>query len=379
MKSIFPAAFLIAIMLLPRVHAATANATAPATDTNNPNATMTALFGDPVIAKGKGFELKQSQLDEVLTGLKSAAAARGQTIPPEQLKLYEGLMLNRLIETKILLQQATAEDKAAGQKLADAQIAALLKRAGSQEKLDQQIKALGMSSVDDVRKGFVDQFTAEKVLESALKITVSDDEIKKFYADHPDNFEQPEMVHVRHILLMTIDPTTRQPLSDDQKAAKRKQIDDILKRARAGEDFAKLATLYSEDPGSKDDGGELAPFPHGQMVAEFDSAAFALNTNQISDVVTTQYGYHIIKLLDKTPAKKLELTDTVPAGDTTVSDSIKRYLTQQKVAKLAPPYLSDLKKTAGVEITDADLKAAAATAEANALKAASATNEPAAN
>ena len=72
---------------------------------------MTALFGDPVIAKGKGFEIKRSELDEVMTGLKSAAAARGQTIPPAQLIQIEGQLLDRLIQVQLLLQKATDADK----------------------------------------------------------------------------------------------------------------------------------------------------------------------------------------------------------------------------------------------------------------------------
>ena len=164
-----------------------------------------------------------------------------------------------------------------------------------------------------------------------------------------------------------MDPTTREPLPADQTAAKRKQIDDILKRVKAGEDFAALATQFSEDPGSKDKGGELPPFSHGEMVPEFEAAAFSMETNTVSDVVTTTYGFHIIKLLDKTPAKKVDYAD--------VADKIKDFLSQQKTEKLAPAYLDNLKKGAGVEILDADLKAAAAAAEA---EAAAETNTPAA-
>ena len=82
-------------------------------------------------------------------------------------------------------------------------------------------------------------------------------------------------------------------------------MEGLLKRARAGEDFAKLAKEYSEDPGSKDKGGEYK-FPRGQMVPEFEAAAFSLGTNQVSDIVTTRFGYHIIKLSEKIPARKVE-------------------------------------------------------------------------
>ena len=112
---------------------------------------------------------------------------------------------------------------------------------------------------------------------------------------------------------MTIDPATRTSLPTNTVAAKRKQIDDLLKQIRGGADFAALAKQYSEDPGSKDNGGELPEFPRGQMVPEFEAAAFSLTNNQVSDVVTTQFGYHIIKMIDLTPAKKYAFTDTLPA------------------------------------------------------------------
>jgi peptidyl-prolyl cis-trans isomerase C len=366
MKRALSAALAAALMVLPQANAATANAstnTTPAdTGTHaNPDATMTALFGDPVVAKGNGFEIKQSEIDQVMVGVKATAALRGQTISPEQMNLIEGQVLNGLIQVQILLRQATDADKAEGKQKADAQIALFLKQSGSQEAFDRQLKASG-TTVDELRLKATQHFTAQVTLQRELNVSVTDDEARKFYDSHPDEFEQPEMVHVRHILLLTMDPTTHQPLPADQQALKHKQIDDLLKRVRTGEDFAKLATQYSEDPGSKDNGGELTAFPRGQMAPEFEAAAFALNTNQISDVVTTQYGYHIIQLLDKTPAKKMDYA--------TVADNLKKGLIQEKDVKLAPAYLDNLKKTAGVEITDADLKTAAAAAEASAANAA---------
>ena len=359
-KLVFSAALGTMLFAFSSAQAATANVStnkAPvSTGTNsNPEAAITALFGNPVIARGKGFEIKRSELDEVMTGLKSAAAAHGQAIPPGQLTQIESQLLDRLVQIQLLMQNATAADRTNGAQKTDLQMAALLERAGSQEALNRQMKAVGMT-MTELRAKVAQENTAQAVLTRELNVTVTDAEVKQFYDGHPADFEQPEMAHVRHILLMTMDPVARAPLSVDQQQAKRKQIDDLLKRIQGGADFAALAKQYSEDPGSKDNGGELPAFSRGQMVPEFEAAAFSLTNNQVSAVVTTTYGYHIIKLIDKTPAKKV--------GYATVAARIKDFLTQQKIEKLAPAYLDKLKKEAGVEIMDADLKAAAATAAA---------------
>jgi parvulin-like peptidyl-prolyl isomerase len=221
-------------------------------------------------------------------------------------------------------------------------------------------------TIADLRSKIVQKLTAEAVLVRELNVTVTDAEAKQFYDDtnHLADFEQPEMVHLCDILLLTIDPTTRAPLTADQQKAKRKRMDDLLKRARSGESFTNLAVQYSEDPGVKDNGGELPPVSRDQMSPELAAAAFSLTNNQVSDIIEMPYGYHIIKLLNKTPAKKLALTDKVPLSNETVAAKIKDFLMQQKTGKLAPAYLEKLKNAADVQILDADLKAAAAAAAA---------------
>src|SRR5207244_2864211 len=185
-----------------------------------------------------------------------------------------------------------------------------------------------------------------------LKVNVTDEEAKKYYDDNPAKFEQPEMVRASHILISTKDPQDQNPnpalrkdLPEDKKPARRKQLEDLLKRARAGEDFAKLAKEYSEDPASKDKGGEYV-FPRASadprrgMVPEFEAAAFSLKTNEVSDIVTTQFGYHVIKLSETIPARKVELAK--------VESNIKDYLIQQALQKQSVDYMAQLKKDAGV-------------------------------
>jgi parvulin-like peptidyl-prolyl isomerase len=330
----------------------------------NPEVAMTALFGDPTVVKGKGFEIKRSDLDQVVTGAKANAAAAGQQLPPD----FEASVLNQLITIQTLLQTATPADQAAGKLEADQQYTNLLKKFPSPEAFDRQLKAVGMT-VADLRAKATQEAVAKAALKRALNIVISDEDAKDYYNKHPADFEQPELAHVRHILLMTIDPATRSPLTTNTVAAKRKQIEDLRKRVLAGEDFATLAKQYSEDPGSKENGGELPEFPRGQMVPEFESATFALTTNQVSEVITTQYGYHIIKMLDRTPAKKIDYVTAAP--------DIKDGLARQKIAKLAPDYVKKLRADDQVEILDPSLKAldarlqasqAAAAAEAQAAE-----------
>jgi parvulin-like peptidyl-prolyl isomerase len=361
-KMIFSAALAAALLTLPRAHAATSGAApadATAATNGNPANVMASLFGDPVIAKGKGFEIKQSQLDGVVDGFKARTAAMGQTVPTDEL---EKTALNSLIVNQILLQKATDADKVAGKKDADEYVAQKLKQFGTQAAIEEQLKAAG-KTFDGWRAEMTEQTTATAVMIRELNAAPTDAEIQKYYNDNTNASEVPEEVHVRHILLMTVDPATRAPLVDDQVKAKKKQIDDILKQARAGTDFATLAKQYSEDPGSKNDGGELPPFakasadPSHAMVPEFEAAAFSLTNNQISEVITTQFGYHIIQLLDKTPAKKMALTDKVPGADATLADEIKNFLTGKKLQELAPAYIEQLSKSPGVEILDPALKA----------------------
>ncbi len=357
LKHILFAAIAATAISLPSAYADAPDTTTTAASTNSTSDEMAALFGDPVLAKGTGVEVKRSDVDQILSGIKSQYMAQGREIPPDQLTRMEAEMLERLIDIQLLLQNANDADRADGAKKADAAMASLLDRSGgSQEMLDKQLEALGTTEAD-LRKKVGQEATAMATLQRVLGVNVTADDIQKFYDAHPADVEQPEMVHVRHILFMTMDPTTRTPLSEDVIEAKHKQAEDVLVRARAGEDFAKLAEQYSDDTTTKEKGGELPPFSHGQMVPEFEAAAFALTNNEISDVVQTQYGYHIIQLLDKTPAKKLALTDKVPGTDSTVSDRIKEVLAQEKTDELAPPYLAKLKKAADVQILDPDLNA----------------------
>jgi peptidyl-prolyl cis-trans isomerase D len=128
-------------------------------------------------------------------------------------------------------------------------------------------------------------------------ISVTDEQLRKAYSASLDNFRMPERVHVRHILIST------QGKSDAEKKTLRDKAEDVLKQAKSGSDWVALTKKYSDDKANAEQGGDLNWVVRGQMVPEFESAAFALKPKEISGVVTSQFGYHVIQMLEREPAR----------------------------------------------------------------------------
>jgi peptidyl-prolyl cis-trans isomerase C len=299
-----------------------------------------ALFSDPIVATGKGFEIKRSQVDEAYIDYSAAVAASGRTIAEQQRALVRSNVLEHLIISKILLQKATEDDKTNALKLVEEEIAQARTNAPSPEAFDEEIKAKGMT-LAQYRDQAVERQVIQRVLlrEATNNIVIADADVKKFYQDNPDKFKIPERVRVAHILISTQDPAAQQALPPEKKKEKLKLANELRARAEKGEDFAALVKQYSDDPGSKSNGGEYT-FSKGQMLPEFEAASFSMKVNQISDPVETRFGYHVIKLLEILPASTEEFAKA--------ESSIHEYLTEQGL----PAYFDKLKAASDVKILD---------------------------
>src|SRR5437762_9266939 len=183
---------------------------------------------------------------------------------------------------------------------------------------------------------------------SVSQLTAVKQQIEDLKKGNLAKLEQPEKVRVMHLLITTRSRDTEVELPPEQKKVKRQQIEKLLGRARGGEDFAKLVLEFSEDRGLKETKGEYTFSRFDPFVQEFKAAAFSLTTNQISDIVTTSFGYHIIKCLEKIPASKLPFDK--------VSADIKEALLQQELQNRMPAYFDRLKKEARVEILEPKYK-----------------------
>ena len=183
------------------------------------------------------------------------------------------------------------------------------------------------------------------------KVAVTQPDLERAYNDNFEQYSTPEQIRASHILLKT---------EGKDDAAVKTQAEDVLKQAKGGADFAELAKKYSEDDGSKVNGGDLDFFGKGRMVPEFDAAAFAMEPGQISDLVKTQFGYHIIKLTEKKGGTTKSLDEVKPQ----LTEQVKQQKAQQQVTALADRLTPQIKQPADF---DTVAKANSLTAQETAL------------
>jgi peptidyl-prolyl cis-trans isomerase D len=174
------------------------------------------------------------------------------------------------------------------------------------------------------------------------KASVTGQQIERSYNDNIQMYSTPEQVRASHILFKTESTDTAAGTNKGEKddAAVKKQAEEVLAQAKTGADFAELAKKYSQDESNASKGGDLDYFARGKMVPEFDQVAFSLQPGQISDLVKTKFGYHIIKVVDKKPASQRPLAEVRAQ----IEDQLKWEQAQAQAQKLADDVAKDLKK-----------------------------------
>ncbi len=329
---------------------------------------LAELFGDPVVAKGKGFEIKRSELDSEVIHTKEALAVSQRQIPVD----LDRQVLDGLLTLKLLLSKATPADRATAKEQFEKQFATFktdrkLTEEEFDEKLQRTLKLEGKTKAEWQQQQ-IDQLTIPIVIKREFNTSPTDEQAKKYYEDKVAQFEEPEMLKLSHILISTHDPSDPNPnlaqkreLPPDQKKAKRALAEDLAKKARAGDDFTKLARQYSDDVDVKQNNGTIQLARDGFAPEEFKAAAFAMGTsNQVSDVVTSVLGYHVIKYLGRIPARKEPYagldTKTIIAKPDGTKFTIRDALTEEAVKKELPNLVKKLKREEDVQILDPKLR-----------------------
>ncbi|HTH46352.1 MAG TPA: peptidylprolyl isomerase [Candidatus Limnocylindria bacterium] len=322
-------------------------ATAPEAQVRPTPATSELVSADPeeILARGTNVVIRRRDLDEPYQRVQTSLMNVGQLLPADRREQYQAQLLDQIIFQRLCEAQATETDRQRARFEADAFTRGLRDQAATAEAFQRQLVRAGYTEDRFLKDKFLEALTTVVVdRELKSKITIPDEDIRKLYAENPDRWRKPETARVLQLLISTRDPIGGSELPPEAKKEKLKIIEALRERIVKGEDFASLVKQYSDDLASKSRGGEYQ-FRRGQMVIEFEAAAFSMMPGQLSDIVTTQYGYHLIKLLEKNPSARLPIEEVTPA--------IRGELLDREVKRQLPAFAERLRKEAGLELTAA--------------------------
>ncbi|MDI6824245.1 MAG: peptidylprolyl isomerase [Bacillota bacterium] len=260
-------------------------------------------------------------------GSQAVATVNGEPISKEE--LYQEMYARtgkQTLEEMITRRLVAQEGKKQGISVSDAEVKAEIERI-IKEQFDSEEEFMNALSYYGMTRAMLEEnirtdLTIKKLL--GAKAQVTEDEVRAYFDQHREEFDQPEMVHARHILVAT-----------EQEAR------EVRQRLLEGADFAALAREKSADPGSSQGGGDLGFFGRGTMVPEFEEAAFALAVGDISQPVKSQHGYHIIQVLEKRPAQAAEYEK--------VKEEVRKRVTDDKIQGMVPEWIDSLRAAAKIQ------------------------------
>jgi len=284
-----------------------------------------------VLISTNTFKVTTGEIIQTLVSNMGKRTDQLKTFDEERLKMIVDENAVKLAERKLLLAAASKAKISVAPEEIDKILEMQYSRSGGEEKFLQILDENGID-LGFVKKSIEMDIQVQNYLDGYFtnNIPASEEDVQNAY-------NNDKTASVRHILLLT------QEKNEDEKKKIHKNMEEILSRAKSGEDFAELAKTYSEDPGSKDNGGLYENFGRGQMVPPFEEAAFSVPIGEISEIVETSFGYHIIKVVDR---KK----ETRPLDE--VRSEIEAQLRQSKQNDVYLELMNQLKEKASFKIIE---------------------------
>jgi peptidyl-prolyl cis-trans isomerase C len=288
-----------------------------------------------IVARVNGEAINKTDLENAVKGLEGRA---GGPVPADQRdRVYRGV-LDDMISYRLLVQEVTARKIVVPEAEIDAQIAQIRGQFQTDAQF-QQALAAQKTTVAAVREDARSEIGVDKLVEAEIgaKIAVKPEAVTDFYQKNQDKFQQGARVRASHILISV-------PENADAatKAQAKTKAEAVLKDLKAGKDFAAAAKESSQDPGSAPNGGDLGYFEKGQMVPPFEAAAFTLKPGELSELVESPFGYHIIKVADQQAARVVPLEEAKP--------QIEQYLSGQNRQTETEAFVNTLKAKAKIDI-----------------------------
>lgn len=267
---------------------------------------------------------------------KSHYASRSPNLPPVFLQKLRNQIVNEMVNQELLYQVCQKKKIQTSKADLDREVATFKNRFDTPEKYKAWLASMNFTA-DGFETQFGQRLAVQKLIEQEVvsKIAVKEEDAKIYFEKNPGKYSQKESVRARHILVK-LDKTADAKAKEDA----RKQLMDIKKKLLAGEDFETLAKTHSQGPSSAR-GGDLGYFTKGQMVKPFEEAAFQLAVNEVSDIVETKFGYHLIKVLDH----KAAVTPTFEEVKDKTLDDLRKERIQSDVSS----YIATLRSKAKIE------------------------------
>ena len=289
-----------------------------------------------VAAKVDGVVVPLDEYNKELARLQRLAFRQGMPTAA-QIESIKKAALNNLVNREVLFLAATKNGVKVDDKVVEEELQALKKRFPSDEQFQEALKRRNMTLKElaaVIKKDRVVQAYVNKEVRDKLKIT--DKDLQEYYDKNPQQFVMPPQVRASHILIKSLADATK-----EERDKARKRLEDIQAKIKAGGDFAELAKKFSEDA-SAAQGGDLGFFGKGKMVKPFEDAAFALEKGKVSDIVETQFGYHLIKATDRKDSEKVPLD--------TVKVKLAQYLQDQKMQAELNQHIQALRTKCKIEV-----------------------------
>jgi peptidyl-prolyl cis-trans isomerase C len=288
-----------------------------------------------VIARVNGAAVDRGEFERAVRNVEAQA---GGPVPPDRRDAIYRQLLDQIVALKLLAQESAARKVAVPDAELDARIAQVKSQFPNEQAFTAALAERQMTP-DKLRSEFKQQMLAMKLLETDIgpSISVTEADITGFYQKNPDRFKEPEAIHVAHILFRIPDKADAAT-----KAKVKTEAEGVLAKVKKGADFAGLAKQYSQDQGSAANGGDLGFVPRGQTVPAFEQAAFALKPGQLSDLVESPFGFHIIKALAFRAGRSVPLAEVRP--------QVENFLKEQQKQEKTAAYIDKLKAKAKIDI-----------------------------
>ncbi len=288
-----------------------------------------------IVARVNGTPLDRAELERAVRSLEGQA---GGPVPAAKRDEIYRQLLDQLVALKLLSQECVARKIVIPDAEVESRVAEVKKPFPNEQAFSAALAERQMT-LDKLKSEIRQQLQAMKVVETDIKptVAVTDADVTDFYVKNPDKFQEPEAVRASHIMIRTPDAT-----DEAQKKKAKAEATAVLAELRKGGDFAALAKQHSQDAGSAANGGDMGLVPRGQTPPVFEQAAFALKPGQMSGVVESPAGYHIIKVSAHRDARTVPLQEVKP--------QVQEFLTQQQMQQKTEAYVTKLKAKAKVEV-----------------------------